>query len=296
MKKLLFLLPVIILIIACNNAPENDKCTWEAPRDCDTTGIRHYFDSIAVVLHHNLSCEEISQYGGIWCENHTRERIVDQLDESENSEAEAAQDKLREAENLQSVAPWKRKPITITPSVPPPSPVITNTPAVCYIEFNGATVSGTWWNVSGDIVCGASNLTLDQIKTVMDSAAARFKQFQFNGVLTTDKTLYDATPITRRAMCIVTIDNAWFGSVGGTAFKNTFGLSQPCFVFSRALNYNIKKIQEDVPHELGHVFGLADEFNSSGAYCYCSIMGVGYNLYPPRWSRNDTSVIQSKTN
>lgn len=226
--------------------------------------------------------------------------IVDSLTEKIDPVAKAKQDSLLTEESKQSIAPWKRKPITITPSTPS-APAVTNPPAVCYIEFNGATVSGTNWNTNGDIICASSGLTLDQVKTVMDSAASRFTLFHFNGILTTDKSLYDAAPSTRRAMCIITTTSDWFGAAGGTAFRNSFGTIQPSFVFSQLVNFKLKYIWEDIPHELGHMFSLYDEFSSTtGTYCYCSIMGCGYYLASPKWSihngMNDTLVIQTKTN
>jgi hypothetical protein len=236
------------------------------------------------------------------CNPKQEKPIAEPLPEKVNPAAQLTQDSLLEDQSRQTMAPWKKKPITTYPPAPPPTPVpvVTNPPAVMYVEFNGTVVSGTNWNTNGDITCSPSGLTVDQIKVVMDSADSRFRRFNFNGIITTDKTVYDAAPASRRGMCIVTTTSEWFGASGGVALRNTFGTATPCFVFSKLLNYRLKYIWEDVPHEFGHTFGLYDEFGSTGTYCYCSIMGCGYYMQYPNWSvhnnMNDTLVIQSKTN
>jgi len=232
--------------------------------------------------------------------NQKIEKISDPLPEPYNPTVQKKQDSLVQIESLLQRG---RKP---KPIVYPPPPVnIKNPPTVYYIEFNGCTVSGTNWNYNGSFNCLPSGLTDSQVHTVMVTAASIFGLFKSNITITNDITLYNAAPQSHRLKCIVTagtVDtsgNEVFSPVGGTAQRNVFGQEQPCFVFSKWLNYNLQHIGVDLPHEAGHIFSLFDEMTSTGQYCFCSVMGIEYYRTVYNWSihnnMNDTLVIQSKT-
>lgn len=163
--------------------------------------------------------------------------------------------------------------------------------ATLFIDFDGHTVSGTTWNVSGPIYCGASGLNSTQITEAFNRVAEDFRPFNLN--VTTDSTKFLSAPINRRMRIIVTTSNAWYGNAGGVAFVNTFtaGDNTPAFVFSAVLAYSAKYVGEAISHEAGHTLGLyhqsrydatcvkVSDYHSgqgSGEIGWAPIMGVGY--------------------
>lgn len=121
----------------------------------------------------------------------------------------------------------------ILSSYPTASPTI-------FLDFDGHTVSGTSWNVSGPIFCGASGLNDAQITEVFNRVAEDYRPFVVN--ITTDSTQYLSAPANKRMRVIITVTSSWYGSAGGVAFINSFtwGDNTPCFVFSALLSYNQK--------------------------------------------------------
>src|SRR5215831_16782325 len=68
--------------------------------------------------------------------------------------------------------------------------------AVIFLDFDGQTVNGTSWNISGPIVCGPANLTNDQITEVFNRVSEDYRPFDVN--ITTDSTKYFAAPANKR--------------------------------------------------------------------------------------------------
>ncbi len=193
---------------------------------------------------------------------------------------------------------------------------------VIYIDFDGQTVSGTSWNSTGPIYCGASGLTNSQITEIFNRVAEDYRPFTIN--ITTDSTKYFSAPANRRTRVIVTVTSDWYGSAGGVSFVNSFtwGDDTPCFVFSALLNYNTKNVAEAVSHEAGHTLGLrhqssydancvkTSEYNSgrgTGEQSWAPIMGVGYSRNLTTWYngqstlgcnvyQNDLDIITRETN
>jgi hypothetical protein len=138
-------------------------------------------------------------------------------------------------------------------------PVLSSYPsasAVVFLDFDGHTVSGTSWNFSGPIECGASGLTNTQITEVFNRVAEDYRPFNIN--ITTDSTKFLAAAANRRMRVIVTVSSSWYGNAGGVAFVNSFtwGDNTPCFVFSELLAFNTKNVSEAAAHEAGHTLGL----------------------------------------
>ncbi|HSU28859.1 MAG TPA: T9SS type A sorting domain-containing protein [Chitinophagaceae bacterium] len=186
-------------------------------------------------------------------------------------------------------------------------PVLSSYPSangVVFLDFDGHTVSGTSWNTSGPIVCGASGLNNSQIQTVFDRIAEDYRPFDVN--VTTDSTKYLAAPANKRIRVIVTVSSSWYGSAGGVAFVGSFtwGDDTPCFVFSALLNYNVKNIAEAAAHEAGHTLGLyhqatydancikTSDYNygtGTGEIGWAPIMGVGYGQNFTLWNNGPNS-------
>lgn len=180
---------------------------------------------------------------------------------------------------------------------------------VILLDFNGQVVSGTSWNVNGDITCAPANLTDAEISIIFQRIATDY--IPFNVIVTTDETVYAKANPYKRIRVIVTESWEWYGKAGGVSFLNSFtwGNNTPCFVFSSLLNYNLKNIAEACSHEAGHTLGLRhqaaydangvklSEYNwgaGSGEIGWAPIMGAGYNQNLTLW-HNGPSSISSTT-
>jgi len=172
---------------------------------------------------------------------------------------------------------------------------------VIYLDFDGETVEGTQWNSSyngGDpIIAAASPFNAAQIEEIWMGVSEDYRPFNVN--ITTDRAVFDATPVNRRMMVIVTPSNEWYGSSGGVAYVDVFGSSSfdaPAWVFSDRLANSPKYCAEAASHEAGHTLGLRHDGTStqgyyeghgSGATSWAPIMGVGYYSTVTQWSRGE---------
>jgi hypothetical protein len=205
-------------------------------------------------------------------------------------------------------------------------PVYSSAPsaaAVIFLDFDGHTVNGTSWNVSGPIVAGPSGLSNDQVTEIYNRIAEDYRPFNLN--ITTDSTKYWSAPANRRMRVIFTTTYAWYGSgAGGVAYTGSFswGNNTPCFIFTSLLNYNTKYVAEAGAHEPGHTFGLRHQASydancnlisaynygtGSGETSWAPIMGVGYYKNLTTWHngpnslgcnniQQDLSIITAATN
>ncbi|HEX4875251.1 MAG TPA: DVUA0089 family protein, partial [Chitinophagaceae bacterium] len=181
-------------------------------------------------------------------------------------------------------------------------PVMSSLPsasAVIFLDFDGHTVTGTSWNYSGPIVCGASGLATTQMTEIFNRVAEDYRPFNVN--VTTDSTRFMAAPANRRMRVVFTVTWQWYGSAGGVAYVNSFtwGDDTPCFVFNSLLNNNTKNVAEAASHEAGHTLGLyhqsrydancakVSDYHSgagSGEIGWAPIMGVGYYQNLTLWN------------
>lgn len=195
--------------------------------------------------------------------------------------------------------------------------------AVIFLDFDGQTINGTYWNSTGPIVCGTAGLNTSQVTEVFNRVAEDFRPFNIN--ITTDSTRYWQAPQAKRMRVIITTSNEWYGNgAGGVSFVNSFtwGDNTPSFIFTALLGYNAKAVAEAASHEAGHTLGLRHQssYNAScartaeynagigeGETGWAPIMGVGYyqnftvwNLGPTPTScstvQNDLETIASAKN
>ncbi|HET6227232.1 MAG TPA: zinc-dependent metalloprotease [Bacteroidia bacterium] len=148
---------------------------------------------------------------------------------------------------------------------------------VIYIDLDGENTSSTW----GDIYAQPLQSWTDaQVFEIWQVSAQDFLPWDIN--VTTDRAVYDAQPMSRKKMCIVTstLDAANGQAIGGIAHIGSFGGSSfdPCWVF----NKGVKKTGETVSHEVGHTVGLNhDGYNGSTYYqghnAWAPIMGAAYS-------------------
>lgn len=176
--------------------------------------------------------------------------------------------------------------------------------AVIFLDFDGQTINGTYWNSNGPIVCESAGLSSSQITEVYNRVAEDFRPFNLN--ITTDSTRYWQAPSLKRMRVIITPSNGWYGNgAGGVSFVNSFswGDNTPCFIFTSLLGYNAKAIAEAVSHEAGHTLGLRHqasydascvktaEYNQGkgqGETGWAPIMGVGYYQNFTVWNSGPT--------
>jgi len=186
-------------------------------------------------------------------------------------------------------------------------PVMSSYPSasgVLFLDFDGHTVTGTSWNFSGPIACGASGLETDKIIEIFNRVAEDYRPFNLN--VTTDSTKFLAAPVTRRMRVILTVSSSWYGNAGGVAFVGSFADVEPspCFVFTALLGNNTKNIAEAASHEAGHTLGLYHQSNfdancvkisdyhsgiGSGEIGWAPIMGVGYYRNFTLWNNGPNS-------
>jgi hypothetical protein len=67
---------------------------------------------------------------------------------------------------------------------------------VIFLDFNGHTVSGTMWNVTGPFTCNSSGLSDAGITEVFDRVAEDYRPFNIN--ITTNETKYNEAPYNKR--------------------------------------------------------------------------------------------------
>lgn len=171
-------------------------------------------------------------------------------------------------------------------STPPSS----TSSAVIYLDFDGQTVSNTYWNGGATINARYSGMTAAEI----DATIARVQEdySPFNVTVTANESVYNAADPYKRVRVIITETWEWYTQTGGVAYMGSFtwGDGTPAFVFSSLLYYNSKYVAEAASHEAGHTLGLyhqasyengvkTADYNpgtGSGETSWAPIMGMGY--------------------
>jgi hypothetical protein len=148
-----------------------------------------------------------------------------------------------------------------TPYPPPPA----FGPWVIFLDFDGHNVNTPYYNNGVPFYATPSGLSSVEINNIVDSVRKDFEQFKPIAI-TTDSNVYNTASLVRRQRVIITQFNEWYGSVGGVAYIESikWGLDVPCFIFSKALSYNQKRIFETTSHETGHTLGLYHQIRCDG--------------------------------
>ncbi|WP_242917026.1 malectin domain-containing carbohydrate-binding protein [Pontibacter liquoris] len=163
-------------------------------------------------------------------------------------------------------------------------------PAVVLLDFDGQTVSGTYWDNGNTINAAPANLTTAEMQQVWEMVSEDFKPFAVN--ITTSETVYQSAPIAQRMRIIFTPTNYFYPNAGGVSYVGSFnwGDDTPGWVF----NSGAKFAGEAGSHEAGHTLGLSHDGRTSPSEAYyygqnswAPIMGAGYNVSQVQWSKGE---------
>lgn len=191
----------------------------------------------------------------------------------------------------------KKPPVVSEPLPPVDSAKPTTSNATIYLEFYGEVVSGTMWNVYGDITATHSGLADPEIIDVVNRVTVDFAPY--NVTITTDKRVFDRTPIGKRQRVIITEYNEWYGSgAGGVAYRNSFYSTtqeSPAFVFSKLYGYNLHKTAEAISHKTGHTIGGRHQVDCvngtiTNGYSYGKTMGNSVDSPTGEWVTGTSSA------
>lgn len=208
---------------------------------------------------------------------------------------------------VRGIPPPRDRPIrtaSVQPIAPGEVPIINTRPGapdVIYMDFDGETVSGTAWAYGATIVAPPARLTASQIREVVARMQRDFEGFNVN--ITTQRSVFDSTPVNSRIQCIVTDNDQAAPGAGGVAYVGSFSETNNswkiCWVFE---DISAKDCAEAASHEVGHTLGLSHdgrfaqgnqpaegyyEGHGSGATGWAPIMGVGYYRQLTQWSRGE---------
>jgi len=157
-----------------------------------------------------------------------------------------------------------------------------------YLDFDGEDITGMGFNYSTMV---NTNAAADQIRLIWEVISADFIAFDIN--VTTNRTLFDATPVTNRGWCI--FGNNSLGQAAGLGFPGSFGTTKACIVSTKAAGYGVD-CGHIGAHELGHTFGLyhdgrgwpgPNEEYYGGTADWSPIMGYSYGKPFATWSKGE---------
>jgi PKD repeat protein len=194
-----------------------------------------------------------------------------------------------------------------------------------YLDFNGASITGTAWNSNGNTINPApfdidgnpaafSTSELQRIQYIWQRVAEDYAPFDVD--VTTEQPTQDV--LTRSSVndqvygttvVITKTDGVYTCNCGGIAYVGVFNYAggshpadyyKPAFVFYNMLGAgNEKVVAEAISHEAGHNMGLHHDGTASDSYYagqgsdpttgWAPIMGVGYYKPLVQFSRGEYS-------
>ncbi|AFY42577.1 Calx-beta domain-containing protein [Nostoc sp. PCC 7107] len=190
-----------------------------------------------------------------------------------------------------------------------------------YLDFNGHTTSGTYWNT--DFKSGANIVTpafdfdgntasfssaeLERIQYIWQRVAEDFSPFNVNITTQAPTDINDlirsGSTDTRWGVRVVVGGSSYDllgDGAGGVAYLDSFNWNNdtPAYVFSKNLQNSEKYTAEAISHEVGHTLGLSHDgrinpaegyYNGhgSGVTGWAGIMGAGYYQNLTQWSKGE---------
>jgi hypothetical protein len=192
-------------------------------------------------------------------------------------------------------------------------------PRTLYLDFTAETIANTAWNANynGGAAWNTpgfsmdtdystfSSVDQDAIYAIWQRVAEDYASFDVDvttevpGVGQLERS--DSTDNVYGTRVLISDDmliqkNCACGGLSYVGVADLSGTSheyyQPSWVFSQALNHNIKYIAEAVSHEAGHSFGLSHDGTTTSAYYsgsngWAPIMGSGYYEPLTQWSKGE---------
>lgn len=171
-------------------------------------------------------------------------------------------------------------------------------PGVILLDFDGHTVSGTYWNTfytnGADIVAPDLNWSESKIYDTWLRVAEDFRPFTVN--VTTSEAVYQSTPGNQKIRVVFSSYSSWMGNYGGVAYYNSWSWTNdtPAWVFTSNLANNSRYAAEAASHEVGHTLNLQHDGRTSPSEGYfrghgdwAPIMGVGYYEGVTQWSKGE---------
>lgn len=182
-----------------------------------------------------------------------------------------------------------------------------------YLDFDGATYSGTRWRGGEEIVSPAYSVDGDpttfseveraQVYLAWQTVAEDYAPFDVN-VTTRQPALSALTrssasdPTYGMPVVITPTNSVGAGcSCGGVAYVGVLGNAAandfaPAWVFTSGAGINGYNVGQAISHEVGHTFGLHHDGTSETAYYagakdWAPIMGASYNRRASQWSSGE---------
>ncbi|WP_037576452.1 Ig-like domain-containing protein [Sporocytophaga myxococcoides] len=163
---------------------------------------------------------------------------------------------------------------------------------VVYLDFDGQYVVDPYWNGGLPIDALPSELNETEIEQAWRLISEDYRPFNLN--ITTDSTVFLATPINKRVRVIFTPTTDAAPGYGGYARIGSFPMNvdTPCWVFLATSKY----AGECGSHEIGHTLGLYhdginepyDDYYHGHGY-WAPIMGTGYYKSVVQFSKGEYS-------
>jgi len=196
-----------------------------------------------------------------------------------------------------------------------------------YLDFNGASITGTAWNTNGNtlnavafdtdgVIGSFSTAELQRIQYIWQRVAEDYAPFDVN--VTTQPPSYDQLHRTDTndkvfgtTVVITNNTGVYTCSCGGVAyvgiFNSTSDFYKPALVFYNKLGSGSEKsVAEAISHEAGHNMGLSHDGTATLGYYegqgsdattgWAPIMGVGYYKPLVQFSKGEYSGANNKEN
>lgn len=202
-----------------------------------------------------------------------------------------------------------------------------NSSKTIFLDFDGASLTGTAWNSSNlpngwapaftldtDTSTNFSTAELTAIQDIFFRVAADYAPFDVNVTLrapTADKiTRSSSSDLQYGTVCLFSniADQTGHSGAGGVAYVGVFdyvgNTYKPALVFPNKLGNSAKNIAEAASHEIGHNLNLGHDGTSTAGYYtgfgnspgWAPIMGVGYYKNLTQFSRGEYADANNTEN
>lgn len=149
---------------------------------------------------------------------------------------------------------------------------------VIYLDFDGEKIAHPRWyaGIEIDAAWHERHGDAQWVTQVWRRVAEDWAPFEIN--ITTDRGIYDDTPVGQRMHCIITPTDLAARGAGGVAIRHSFPNDVPCWAF----NSGEYSCADTISHEVGHTMGLTHHGRAgSPPQEYYGGQGVGLTSWSP---------------